>query len=154
MAEAMPDAEDVPPPDGFQRHFRQSPLTEPWEPLFSRVEDEAVVIGVRVRRAHCNAKGILHGGFISALADNAMGLSCAHQLGGQNRIVTASLSVDFLGSATIGQWIEFRTTFTKTGRTLCFAQAFVTADGQPCARANAVFHVSPIRDAGAEAAKV
>lgn len=150
MTETMPDAEGAPPPDGFQRHFRQSPLTDPWEPLFSRIEEDAVVLGVRVRRAHCNAKGLLHGGFISALADNAMGLTCAHKLGGTNRLVTVSLAVDFLGSARTGQWIEFRTSFTKPGRTLCFAQAFVTADGKPCARANAVFHVSPVSEAAAD----
>lgn len=31
--------------------------------------------------------------------------------------------------------------FVKPGGTLCFTQSFVTADGQPCARANAVFRV-------------
>ena len=40
-----------------------------------------------------------------------------------------------------GQWLEFDTVFVKPGSTLCFAQAFVTADGQPCARADAVFRV-------------
>ena len=56
-------------------------------------------------------------------------------------LVTVNLSVDFLGSALVGQWLEFDTVFVKPGSTLAFAQAFVTADGQPCARANAVFRV-------------
>ncbi|MGZ6015309.1 MAG: PaaI family thioesterase, partial [Phenylobacterium sp.] len=70
-----------------------------------------------------------------------MGLSCARRLGQVSGLVTVSLSVDFLGSAFAGQWLEFDTVFVKPGRSLCFAQAFVTADGQPCARANAVFKV-------------
>ena len=56
-------------------------------------------------------------------------------------LLTVNLTVDFLGSALKGQWLEFDTVFVKPGGTLCFTQAFVTADGQPCARANAVFRV-------------
>ena len=39
-------------PDGFKRHFRQSPLTDPWEPLYSKRTDKAVIIGLRLARPH------------------------------------------------------------------------------------------------------
>lgn len=133
-------AEDV--PAGFERHDRSSPLTRPWEPIYRRLSTHAVVLALRVGEAHCNSRGFAHGGLISALADNAMGLSCVRQLGGDaGSLVTVNLNVDFLGSAQLGQWLEVDTAFVKPGGTLCFAQAFVTADGQPCARANATFRV-------------
>ena len=100
-----------------------------------------MVLGLRAARAHTNSRGFVHGGLIGALADNAMGLSCGRALGHAGGLVTVNLNVDFLGTALEGQWLEFDTVFVKPGRTLCFAQAFVTADGQPCARANAVFRV-------------
>ena len=128
-------------PDGFEPHYRQSPLTDPWEPLYSRMTDEAVIIGLRATAAHTNSRGFVHGGLISALADNAMGLSCGHRVEGGASLVTVNLTLDFIGTARIGQWLEFRTEFVKPGTTLSFAQAFVTADGEPCARANAVFRV-------------
>lgn len=128
-------------PAGFARHTRHSPLTDPWEPLYARTSGDAVILGLRAGPAHTNSRGFVHGGLISALADNAMGLSCARRLGGAASLVTANLTVDFLGSAFTGQWLEFDTVFVKPGGTLCFTQAFVTADGQPCARANAVFRV-------------
>jgi len=128
-------------PAGFAPHFRRSPLTEPWEPLYSRQTDTAVVLGLRLREAHTNSRGLAHGGLISALADNAMGLSCARQLPEGAAPLTVSLSVDYLGSARPGQWLEFDTTFVRPGGTLCFAQAFVSADGVPCARASATFRV-------------
>lgn len=135
-----------PPPAGFAPHDRKSPLTDPWEPLYSRQADAAVVLGLRAGPAHTNSRGFVHGGLIGALADNAMGLSCAHTLGANDGqrggLVTVNLNVDFLASAFEGQWLEFDTVFVKPGRTLCFAQAFVTADGRPCARANAVFRVA------------
>jgi uncharacterized protein (TIGR00369 family) len=129
------------PPVGFAPHDRKSPVTEPWEPIYSRKAQGAVVLGLRAGRAHTNSRGFVHGGLISALADNAMGLSCARTLGEVSNLVTVNLTVDFLGSALEGQWLEFDTVFVKPGSTLCFTQAFVTADGQPCARANAVFRV-------------
>lgn len=133
--------ETQPIPPGFERHYRQSPVTDPWEPLYSRKTGDAVILGLVAEAAHTNSRGFVHGGLISALADNAMGLSCSHRLGGEASLVTVNLTLDFLGSAQIGQWLEFTTGFVKTGGTLSFAQAFVTADGQPCARANAVFRM-------------
>ena len=128
-------------PAGFAPHDRKSPVTDPWEPLYSRRTEDAVVLGFTAGEAHVNGRGFVHGGLLSALADNAMGLSCAQRLGGDSSLVTVNLTLDFLASAQVGQWVEFDTVFVKSGKTLCFAQAFVTADGEPCARANAVFRV-------------
>ena len=132
---------NAPVPEGFERHYRQSPVTDPWEPLYSRKTEDAVILGLRAQAAHTNSRGFVHGGLISALADNAMGLSCSHRLGGETSLLTVNLTLDFLGSAQVGQWLEFTTAFVKNGGSLSFAQAFVTADGQPCARANGVFKV-------------
>ena len=56
-------------------------------------------------------------------------------------LVTVSMSVDYVGAAKLGQWIEFDTRYVKTGKTLCFAQCFVTADGEVVARSDARFKV-------------
>ncbi len=39
-------------PEGFEPHFRKSPLTDPWEPLYSKRTDKAVIIGLRLATAH------------------------------------------------------------------------------------------------------
>ena len=128
-------------PEGFAPDERRSPATDPWQPIYKRRSADTVVLGLRVGPAHTNSRGFVHGGLISALADYGMGHSCALRLPEGSSLVTVSLNVDFLGSAFPGQWLEFDTVFVKPGGTLCFTQAFVTADGQPCARANAVFRV-------------
>jgi uncharacterized protein (TIGR00369 family) len=129
---------DAPPP-GFAPHTRHSPLTAPWEPIHSLTTDHAVHVGLRLRSAHANSRGIAHGGLIAALADNAMGLSCGLGLPQGTSLLTVSLSVDYVGIARLGQWLQVDTTFVKMGGTLCFAQSFVRADGFDCARANATF---------------
>ena len=78
--------ETIPIPPGFERHFRQSPVTDPWEPIYSRKTSDVVVLGLVAEAAHTNSRGFVHGGLISALADNAMGLSCARRLGEARRI--------------------------------------------------------------------
>jgi len=129
-------------PEGFAPHFRRSPLTEPWEPIYSRQTADAVVIGLRLAPPHTNSRGLAHGGLITSLADNAMGLSCGMKLGGGARLVTVSLSIDFIGPVQVGQWLAVESDVIKTGSTLCFAQCFVTADGVNCARGSATFHVA------------
>ena len=132
-------------PDGFEPHTRKSPLTEPWEPLYARQSADRVILGLTVAAPHTNSRGLLHGGLIAALADNAMGLSCAAVLArdgvASSGLVTVSLAVDYLGKASIGDWLEFDTDFVRAGRTLCFAGASITAQRQAIARAHATFRV-------------
>ena len=130
-------------PEGFERHFRHSPLTDPWEPLYSKRTDKAVIIGLRLGRPHTNGRGLIHGGLIAALADNAMGYSCAHVMGGVSSLVTIGLAVDFAGSAQVGQWLAVESEVIKTGSTICFAQSLIKADDMVVARANATFRVVP-----------
>src|SRR4051794_26203767 len=68
-------------PEGFEPNHRKSPLTEPWEPIYSKRTDKAVILGLRLAKPHTNGRGLIHGGLIAALADNAMGHSCAHVMG-------------------------------------------------------------------------
>ena len=117
------------------------------EPIYSRRESDRVRLGLEIRNEHTNSRGLLHGGLIAALADNAMGLSLGACLSAQGRkpekgLVTTSLAVDFLGLAELGQWLEVDTTFTHAGRRQGIAQAFVTANGEIIARANAAFSIS------------
>jgi uncharacterized protein (TIGR00369 family) len=132
-------------PDGYEPHFRQSPVTAPWEPLYSRRSDEAVAIGFHLAAPHCNSRGLLHGGVIAALADNAMGLSYtaahARTFGEGGKPLTVSLNIDYVASASIGQWVEVMPRVVKAGRSMGFVEAHVMADGVPVARASATFRM-------------
>jgi uncharacterized protein (TIGR00369 family) len=133
-------------PAGFEPHFRRSPLTDPWEPLYSKRTDKAVIIGLRLAKPHTNGRGLIHGGLIAALADNAMGYSCAQATGWTTTFVTISLVVDFVGTAEIGQWCTVESEVIKTGRTICFAQSMIKADDAVIARANGTFRVVPKKE--------
>jgi uncharacterized protein (TIGR00369 family) len=133
-------------PQGFEPLFRKSPLTEPWEPLYQKKTDRAVIIGLRLARPHTNGRGLIHGGLIAALADNAMGYSCGQATGWTTSFVTISLAVDFVGSANVGQWLAIESDVIKTGSTICFAQSLIKADDVTIARANGTFRVVPKKE--------
>ncbi len=136
-------------PAGFEPHFRKSPMTDPWEPLYSRRTETAVHMGLRLARAHTNSRGLIHGGLIAALSDNAMGYSCALATSSDTgkSLVTINLAVDFIGSATIGQWLSIEPDVIRTGSTICFAQSLIKADDAVIARANGTFRVVPKKHA-------
>ena len=136
-----PDIPSV--PSGFEPLTRHSPLSDPWQPLYAKTTDKAVIVGLRLATPHTNSRGLIHGGLIAALADAAMGYSCAHRLGGRSSLVTVGLAVDFTGSARIGQWLAIESDVIKTGSTICFAQCLAIADDVVIARANATFRVVP-----------
>ena len=131
-------------PAGFEPHYKRSPLTDPWEPIYSKREPTRVTIGLLVTAAHTNSRGFVHGGLIASLADNAMGLSCAQQRESGSGGVTLNLSVDYLSVAHLGDWMEFRIQFTKVGRSISVAECHVCVADRVIARANASFsHVLP-----------
>ena len=103
-------------------------------------------MGLRLAKPHTNARGLIHGGLIASLADNAMGYSCAQAMGWATSLVTISLAVDYVGAAEIGQWLAVESTVIKTGSTICFAQSLIKADDAVIARANGTFRVVPKRE--------
>lgn len=133
-------------PTDYQPHTRRSPLTDAWEPLFSRQTADALHLALEIRDAHCNARGFAHGGLISALADNAMGhsavLHARRSAGGEKAsAVTVSLPLDFIDIARVGDCVEFQPTVLKVGRTLAFVDCRVVCGERLIARANASFRV-------------
>lgn len=133
-------------PEGFAPHTRKSPVTDPWEPLYARRAAGVVELGVRLGPNHCNSRGLIHGGVIAALADNAMGLSFGETRRMQGSeltggAVTIGLAVDFVGAGKVGQWLTISPRVVKAGRSMGFVDALVTADDQIVARASATFRV-------------
>lgn len=130
-------------PEAYSPHFRKSAFTDPWEPLYSRVLETEISLGTLLREAHCNSRGIIHGGFISAIADNAMGLSCVQIMKAEGRevksLVTVNLSVDFTGMAKTGEWIATQSEVVKLGGSLGFVRTRLVTEKAVIARANATF---------------
>jgi len=136
---------DMVPPEGFKLHERTSPLTTPWAPIYRKSNARSVYLGTYLRQVHCNSRGLVHGGFIAALADNTMGYTGGKAMAADGReirsLVTINLGVDYLGSAKLGQWMSWEPEMLKATRSIAFVEALVKADDKPVARANATFKI-------------
>ncbi len=129
-------------PEGFGPLFRQSPVLELIGPVYSRGKGKDLVLGLRVERKHCNARGTIHGGIIAALADVALGYTVAFASTPPVAAVTVTLNIDFAGTATVGDWLETAVDIQRQGSRLAFANCYVSAGAQRIVRASAVFLIA------------
>ena len=128
-------------PEGFEPIFRSSPYLDLLGPIFNKKTDKGLVIGLRAEQKHCNARGLVHGGVFSSLADVALGYNAAFQDDEPVPMVTASLTIDYAGAAKLGEWIEILTDVQKVGKTLAFASCYFSVNEKRIVRASGVFGV-------------
>lgn len=128
-------------PEGFEPIFRTSPYLELLGPIYNKRIDTGLVIGLKAEQKHCNARGLVHGGVFSSLADIALGYNAAFQGKEPVPIVTASLTIDYAGSAKVGDWIEIQTDVQKVGKSMAFANCYFTIGSKRIVRASGVFGV-------------
>lgn len=128
-------------PAGFSPLFRSSPFLDLLGPIYNQRTDTGLVIGLRAEEKHCNARRLVHGGVLSSLADVALGYNSAFAQEPPTPIVTSSLTIDYAGTAKLGDWITIETDVQKVGKSLAFANCYFVIETVRIARASAVFSV-------------
>jgi uncharacterized protein (TIGR00369 family) len=132
-------------PTGFEPHFRKGPVTNPWEPLYSRRTQGSIDFFFEVRVAHCNSRSTLHGGVLATLCDNAMGLSLVALLDHSSiNVVTINLTLDYIRAANLGDAVFILPRVLRAGGSIGFCDALASCGDQPIARASATFSVRSI----------
>jgi uncharacterized protein (TIGR00369 family) len=109
--------------------------------VFFKPDGEYLTFRVEVVPDHCNGFSVVHGGFISTMADIWLGYNVAHHLPKETRFATANLSVDFLHPVKAGAWLESAIDRIKLGSYLCHASGAILSDGRPVAAMRAVFAI-------------
>lgn len=90
--------------------------------IFERRRDGLLEIGLQTDDSHRNLSGILHGGVMMTLIDRTIGINCRETAKGE-RMATASLMVNFLRQAKVGDFVEVRCCLRKEGQKAIFADA-------------------------------
>jgi uncharacterized protein (TIGR00369 family) len=129
-------------PEGFRPLFRSSPVIDLIGPVYSKGEGSDLVLGLRVEAKHCNMRGTLHGGILATLADVALGYTIAFSSNPPSGLITTSLSLDFAGTAKVGDWLEAHVDVQKKGSRLAFANCYISVGEERIVRASAVFLVA------------
>ena len=129
-------------PPGFEPIFRVSPISELLGPVYYKGSGHELSLGLRAQQKHANLRGSVHGGVLAAIADMALGYTLAFAEDPQMGLVTANLSIDYAGSAKIGDWMETRTDVQRRGGRLAFANCYIYVGEQRIVRASGVFLIS------------
>ncbi|KAL4997780.1 HotDog domain-containing protein [Aspergillus recurvatus] len=82
-------------------------------------EEGILYARLEVSPKHLNSKGGLHGVFSACVTDWAGGLAIA-SCGLESTGVSTNINVDYLSTATTGDWLEIRGYANKVGKSLAF----------------------------------
>lgn len=129
-------------PEGFQPSPRTGPFLDLIGPVYTRTGEGGILLGLRARREHCNARGLVHGAVLAALLDVVCGRNCSAGAPSSPHMLTVSLTVDYVAAAQDGDWLQASATVTRAGRRLAFADGRVEVAGRHVAKASAVFAVA------------
>lgn len=132
--------DDLPP--GYRPYDEPSPFLDRIGPLYQKDGEAGPVFGLRVLDYHCNRRGIVHGGLLVSFADIVLGKTMSWSQDPPARLLTASLSVDFIGAGRLGDWIEAVCDTQRIGRRLAFANCYLSVEGRKIARASGAFSVA------------
>lgn len=128
-------------PEGFTPLSRSSPLLDLLGPVYCRGEGLQLEIGLRADQRHANGRGTVHGGVLATLADIGMGYAMAFSSEPPLALMTASMTLDYMGAVQVGEWIEVRLENHKRGRQMAFATVSLQVGEKVVVRASAVFAV-------------
>jgi uncharacterized protein (TIGR00369 family) len=132
-------------PEGYVRATHGGPFAADLGPFHALRGEREIRLGLRVLRRHCNTAGMAHGGLVASLADlgliHAVGVLRERQGHQRVPITTVNLTVDYLGPAPLGCWLEVRAEVTRLGGSLAFVEGGIFADTVRVGRASAVFSI-------------
>ena len=128
-------------PDGFAPLSRGSPFIDLVGPLYFKRKGKGLLVAILAEERHCNSAGFVHGGLLSTVADIALGYNAADLGGAEIPIITASLTIDFAGSARAGDWIVCEADVQKAGKRMAFANCYLAVGEKRIARASGLFSV-------------
>lgn len=93
----------------------------------------------RVEGFHCNKRQTCHGGMLATFADIAMARGVCFAEGVVPPLPTISMSLDFMGPAPLGAWVEAHVSLGRLARGTAFVEAHMFVGDAPILRASAVF---------------
>jgi acyl-coenzyme A thioesterase 13 len=129
-------------PAGFTPLTRVSPIAELLGPFYCKGTGYELSLGLRAQSKHMNLRGTVHGGVLAAIADMALGYTLVFSSDPPVGLVTANLSIDYAGTAKLGDWMETRTDVQRQGGRLSFANCYIHVGDKRIVRASAVFLAS------------
>ena len=131
-------AEVVPP--GFERLPSGLGYTDSLQPSYRRIEGEGASFGLVVEAQHGNSMGICHGGVLMTLADITAATGANLARGVTSGSPTVHLSIDYISSARLGEWIQANVEQVSVKRRFGFCSGGIYNNAGVVARFSGTFY--------------
>lgn len=128
-------------PAGFEQIPPLNAFTDNLQPIYRRLEEGRVSIGLLVAAQHGNTMGICHGGVLMTLADIAAATGVNVARGTLAGAPTINLSVDFINAARMGCWIQADVDRVTLKRRFGFCSGVISSNTDLIARFNGTFYL-------------
>jgi len=127
-------------PAGFSPGFldRGGPY---WLRQTGTASPNGICVGLRIEEGHLNYQDVAHGGVLTTLADVALSWCVYSSEDPPLAVSTATLTVNFLRGARLGEWLEAEARIDRIGRTLAYTSGTIRCGDQAIATMTGVFSV-------------
>lgn len=128
------------PPQGFVPLDLSSPAEVFCGPFYicEAEGDRPARLGFRIGEQHLNDAGVCHGGILALFAD-LQGYALPQISRSSGSAPTISVSIDFVGPARLGDWVEATPEAVKVTRKMIFFQAVLKVGNDAVARCNGIY---------------
>lgn len=142
-------SDDIPPPqfeipDGYVALEWRRGFVRQIGPLYRRATGNTFTMGFRVEEHHTNGMRNAHGGMLMSFADMAWGHVVSVET--SSYWVTVRLTVDFLSSAHMGDWVEGASEVLSTTDDLYIVRGRVWAGDRTLITGTGIFKPVQRRD--------
>lgn len=136
---------DIPddPPEGFEPLPMGTGFNLYVGPIYGRMTDGRLRLGMRIGHRHINPHQTTHGGIIASFADMQVYVSQQQDPALRRALMpTISMSLDYIAPVVLGDWLEGDTQLLRATRSTLFQQTLATVEGRPVFRSSCVYRIS------------
>lgn len=109
-------------------------------PLWRHDDGQRLRFGVVIAPKHLNRIAIVHGGMLSTFADQAMGMT-ARRAHGNKKHATIELSIQFVGSVQLGEFVEAHSEVVRMTRSIVFMRTTLVVGTRKVAIASGIWKI-------------
>lgn len=129
------------PPPGFVAAGFSPGFLDRGGPYWLWKTDVGTIVGLRIEEGHLNYQDAAHGGVLTTLADVALSWSVYSSEIPPLAVSTVTLTVNFLGAARLGQWLEAEARIDRIGQRLAYTSGTIRSGDAVIATMTGVFSV-------------
>lgn len=129
-----------PPLPGYTIYDPVDPFEQIAGPFFwKKLDDGSDHLVVKTEARHGNRQSIIHGGFLLTMIDLTFAIAAKEYP--EQRLVTISLSSEFVSAGAVGSLVEAKAEVIRATRTLCFLRGQVTSAGETLLNGSCIYKV-------------